>query len=359
MDFLVCPNFIPSFLICNITVIRAGVAREILLFSPLREQRFLPFFSDTHWDSPPFVYSPMPDPTVAVKEEIATNPAQVKEEPVELILDHVPDELEAALEAMMDESKPPVFDWPLLIPVALFNAVFPRLFIRPDVANTLPRQMPSPAVDVVTHTPKLLFQEKKKDAIDNRVPYGVPQIDSYYPVEDHERNIAVTEIRTDNEDVETWIISSNPTIDELRKLCTARWNIALCLVFENTMQFDSTRLFYFDPRFLRHAPLFCVDIQVLPSRCNMHVPQPMGDRLVCIRVFNVDTSQIIKMLIPPFATVFRLANWVAQEWQWAFDFAFKNLPFGHGARIGKLLNMESPHGTPVLAFASHQLCPGA
>ena len=204
--------------------------------------------------------------------------------------------------------------------------------------------------------PRLLT--KGKQVHDSRVPYGMPVIDPYYPVGDHESDIAVTVIRSDNDDVETWILSPNATIMDLREVCIKRWNVRMSFVFEHTMQFGPTRLYFFDPRFMRRAPLFGLEIQELPARVDSFTPEPIDDHLVPISVFNVDTSQRLTLLIPlsRLHSVWAL-GWLG-VWKFTFNFTYQNVSFGHGARISDLVNPESPDGTPVLAFESHQLAPG-
>ena len=266
--------------------------------------------------------------------------------------DHVPDELEAMLEVLMDEAlKTPdlcPFDLPILISIGIFNAAFPTRPLSPmDVHTQEIVVFPTPSTPV-----------KEKPARDLRIPVGVPMCNPSFPIEDHTRDIAVTVIRTDTNDTETWILSSHATILDLRQECTRRWHIKLSLVFENLMQFDSTPLYYFCPKYVRFAPLFGVDIQHIPPKPNAFLPQPINDHLVSISVFNVNTSQRATFLIPPFATVYRLASWVAREWQHTFDLTYRNSALSHGTRIEALCNPDSPFGTPVLAFASHRLQPG-
>ena len=109
---------------------------------------------------------------------------------------------------------------------------------------------------------------------------------------------------------------------------------------------------------MRYAPLFGVGIIPLPPKPNAFIPQPTNDHLVQISVFDVNTSRRATFLIPPFATVYRLASWVAREWQFTFDSTYRNAAFSHWARIEQLCNPDSPFGTPVLAFEAHRLQPG-
>ena len=154
----------------------------------------------------------------------------------------------------------------------------------------------------------------------------MPVIDPYYPVESHERLVAITVIRSDDNDVETLLSSSLSTIADLRKKCISRWNFCMNFVFSNRVQYDSTCLYYFGPRFMRPVPLFGVDIVELPARANPRQPKSMNDHLIPLRVVNVDTSQSVTFLIPPFATAFLLDSWAAREWQFTFDFAYKTNP---------------------------------
>ena len=145
---------------------------------------------------------------------------EVEDDIDEIILDHTPDELEAELARMMDSSDPV---WPLrpsLVSnaVGFFTADFPR------------RELPPENEHCVTPKPELMIfpvamspsSPLRGTRLDFRVPFGAPDAGSHYPVETHVRNIAVAVVRTDNNDIDTWIVHSNHTVEDLRHLCIDR-----------------------------------------------------------------------------------------------------------------------------------------
>ena len=153
------------------------------------------------------------------------------------------------------------------------------------------------------------------------------------PMGDSRMLIAAIVAQGETDLSDTCIPSSVATISDLHAECARVWHVTIQFDSEDKIHPSTTQLYYFDPRFVRRAPLFAVDLRPV------HRLEPLTHRtrlslgVVRFRVFNLDTSQKAYIYRRVVFRSFPFPVMVSTEWQWAFDFSSRNELCAPGTRV--------------------------
>ena len=267
---------------------------------------------------------------------------------------HVPDELEAALEAfaVKDEifsdddtvSAPPVPQE--RVPGLLAILDRDQTYLGPEPFTPAPAQG--------SHI-----------APSSKMSVGVKPANAPSPLQYDKtpRRIAVTVVQADTATTGTWIMPACGTLLDLACQCSDVWGFMMDFLHENVIQPRDKPLYCFDANLVpcgehTRVAIFAVNFKPIPGFVPRAISVRYDDEVTLIPVFNVTQSKSANFIMPTDVLTQDLFDRVAFEWQHTCDYVFRNAVLGSHVRIHDLVDLTQNYQSPVLAYEAHALLPG-